>query len=175
MANIAVINLLPALTAFAAATNAVVNDDTSDGIPEMFGIDLLESTTMDSSNAVGGHKNLLIFDANSYLICDRIGTTVVYEPLVPGTGGINPAGIVGGSPTGGSAPTPRRRPRSASTTTPRPMATRPSTPGGPSPAGTSAAGVVCPGCSKPLEDTSRNVHEGCPEDRRLWVSVPAPS
>lgn len=95
VANIAVINLLPALTAFAAATNAVVNDNTSDGIPEMFGIDLLESTTMDSSNAVGGHKNLLIFDANSYLICDRIGTTVVYEPLVPGTGGINPAGIVG--------------------------------------------------------------------------------
>jgi HK97 family phage major capsid protein len=95
MANISVINLLRALTAFAAATNAIVNDNTDDGIPEMFGIDLLESTTMDSSNAVGGHKNLLIFDANSYLICDRIGTTVVYEPLVPGTGGINPAGIVG--------------------------------------------------------------------------------
>jgi hypothetical protein len=50
---------------------------------------------MDSSNAVGGHKNLLIFDANSYLIADRIGTTVIYEPLVPGTGGINPADING--------------------------------------------------------------------------------
>jgi HK97 family phage major capsid protein len=95
MANIAVINLLRALTAFAAATSAVVNDNTDDGIPEMFGIDLLESTTMDGSNAVGGHKNLLIFDANSYLICDRIGTTVVYEPLVPGAGGINPAGVTG--------------------------------------------------------------------------------
>jgi HK97 family phage major capsid protein len=95
MANIAVINLLRALTAFAAATNPVVNDNTDDGIPEMFGIDLLESTTMDASNAVGGHKNLLIFDANSYLICDRIGTTVVYEPLVPGAGGINPAGVTG--------------------------------------------------------------------------------
>jgi HK97 family phage major capsid protein len=95
MANIAVINLLRALTAFASATNAIVNDNTSDGVPEMFGIDLLESTTMDASNAVGGHKNLLIFDANSYLICDRIGTTVVYESLVPGAGGINPAGIVG--------------------------------------------------------------------------------
>jgi HK97 family phage major capsid protein len=95
MANIAVINLLRALTAFASATNAVVNDNTPDGVPEMFGIDLLESTTMDGSNAVGGHKNLLIFDASSYLICDRIGTTVIYEPLVPGTGGINPAGING--------------------------------------------------------------------------------
>ena len=50
---------------------------------------------MDGSNAVGGHKKLLIFDANSYLICDRIGTTVIYEPLVPGTGGINPAGVTG--------------------------------------------------------------------------------
>ena len=97
MANIAIINLLRALTAFASATTAVVNDNTDDGVPEIFGYDLLESTTMDGSNAVGGHKNLLIFDANSYLICDRIGTTVIYEPLVPGTGGINPAGVVQGS------------------------------------------------------------------------------
>jgi HK97 family phage major capsid protein len=37
MANIAVINLLRALTAFASATNAVANDNISDGIPEMFG------------------------------------------------------------------------------------------------------------------------------------------
>jgi HK97 family phage major capsid protein len=95
VANIAVINLLRALTAFASATTAVVNDNTDDGVPEIFGIDLLESTTMDGSNAVGGHKNLLLFDANSYLIADRIGTTVVYEPLVPGTGGINPAGVAG--------------------------------------------------------------------------------
>jgi HK97 family phage major capsid protein len=95
VANIAIINLLRALTAFAAATNPIVNDNTSDGIPEIFGIDLLESTTMDASNAAGGHKNLLLFDANSYLICDRIGTTVVYEPLVPGAGGVNPAGISG--------------------------------------------------------------------------------
>jgi hypothetical protein len=35
------------------------------------------------------HQNLRL------LIGDRIGTTVVYEPLVPGAGGINPAGIVG--------------------------------------------------------------------------------
>jgi hypothetical protein len=55
------------------------------------------------------------------------------------------------------------------------MATRSSRTGGPSPAGKGAAGVVCPGCGKPLEDAGRNVHEGCPEDRRLWVSVPPPS
>lgn len=34
--------------------------------------------------------------------------------------------------------------------------------------------VFCPGCGKPLEDASRNVHEGCPEDRRQWVTVPPP-
>ena len=72
-----------------------MNDNTSDGIPEMFGYDLVESTTMDGVLTTGGHKGLLFFGANSYLICDRIGTTVVYEPLVPGTGGINPAGVAG--------------------------------------------------------------------------------
>ena len=80
---------------FAAATASIVNDQTSDGVPEIFGIDLLERTTMDSSNATGGHKNLLLFDANSFIICERLGTTVVYEPLVPGTGGIIPAGVAG--------------------------------------------------------------------------------
>jgi HK97 family phage major capsid protein len=94
-ANIAIINLLRAVAPFAAATASIVNDQTDDSVPEIFGIDLLESTTMDSSNATGGHKNLLLFDANSFIICSRIGTTVVWEPLVPGTGGIIPAGIQG--------------------------------------------------------------------------------
>ncbi len=35
--------------------------------------------------------------------------------------------------------------------------------------------VFCPGCGKPLADTGRIVHEGCPEDPRSWVSVPPPS
>jgi hypothetical protein len=46
---------------FAAATESIVNDDTNP--PTMFGYPLLESTTMDASNATGGHKNLLFFDA----------------------------------------------------------------------------------------------------------------
>jgi HK97 family phage major capsid protein len=95
VANIAIINLLRAVAPFAAATSSIVNDSTSDGIPEIFGYDLLESTTMDASNATGGHKNLLFFDANSFIICQRLGTTVVYEPLVPGAGGILPAGVAG--------------------------------------------------------------------------------
>jgi len=36
--------------------------------------------------------------------------------------------------------------------------------------------VYCPGCGLVLADPDvRLVHDGCPEDRRLWVSVPPPS
>ncbi|HEX9539281.1 MAG TPA: hypothetical protein VGA04_14030 [Streptosporangiaceae bacterium] len=80
---------------FAAATASIVNDQASDGILEIFGYDVLESTTMDSSNAVGGHKNLLFFDANSFVVAERLGTTVVFEPLVASAGGILPSGVVG--------------------------------------------------------------------------------
>jgi HK97 family phage major capsid protein len=95
VANIAIINLLRAVAPFAAATTSIVNDQTADGIPEIFGVDLLESTTMDSSNATGGHKNLLFFDANSFIICERLGTTVVMDPMISGAGGILPVGVVG--------------------------------------------------------------------------------
>jgi predicted phage gp36 major capsid-like protein len=88
-----VINLLRAVTAFSAATQAIVDDSTTP--PKMFGYPLEESTTMDASNAVGGHKNLILLDGHSYLLVDRIGTQMVFEPLVPGTGGVIPAGIAG--------------------------------------------------------------------------------
>jgi hypothetical protein len=56
---------------------------------------VLESTTMDGVLTTGGHKNLLFFDANSFLICERLGTTVVMDPMISGTGGILPVGVVG--------------------------------------------------------------------------------
>jgi HK97 family phage major capsid protein len=93
VANILVINAMRALTAFSASTNSIVNDETNP--PTMFGYPLLESTTMDGVLTTGGHKGLLFVDANSYIIANRLGTSVVYEPLVPGTGGINPAGVAG--------------------------------------------------------------------------------
>lgn len=89
VANIAVINLLRALTAFTAATASIVDD--SGPVPRIFGIPLLESTTMDAANTTGGHKNLLLFDANSFLVVNRLGTQLLYEPMVKGTGGILPA------------------------------------------------------------------------------------
>jgi HK97 family phage major capsid protein len=77
--NIAVLNALRAVTAFAAATESIVDDSTTP--PKMFGIPVLESSDMDASNATGGHKNLLLFDANSFLVCERLGTTILYEPM----------------------------------------------------------------------------------------------
>jgi HK97 family phage major capsid protein len=93
VANILVINAMRALTAFTAATESIVDDSTSP--PKMFGYPLYESTTMDGVLTTGGHKGLLFMDGNSYLIVDRLGTTVIYDPLVSGTGGILPAGIAG--------------------------------------------------------------------------------
>jgi HK97 family phage major capsid protein len=92
-ANILVINALRAITPFAAATASIVDDSTTP--PKMLGLPFEESTTMDGVLTTGGHKGLLLMDGNSYLIVDRIGTQMIYEPLVPGTGGINPAGLAG--------------------------------------------------------------------------------
>lgn len=89
MANIAVINLLRALTAFTAATNPIVDD--SGPVPRIFGIPLLESTTMDAANTTGGHKNLLLFDAQSFILAERLGTQVLYEPMVASSGGVLPS------------------------------------------------------------------------------------
>jgi HK97 family phage major capsid protein len=92
-ANILVINALRAITPFAAATASIVDDSTTP--PKMLGLPFEESTTMDGVLTTGGHKGLLLMDGNSYLVVDRIGTQMIYEPLVPGAGGINPAGVVG--------------------------------------------------------------------------------
>ncbi len=77
-ANIAVINALRAITPFAAATQSIVDDSTTP--PKMFGYPFEESTTMDGALTTGGHKGLILLDGNSYLIVDRIGTQMIYEP-----------------------------------------------------------------------------------------------
>jgi HK97 family phage major capsid protein len=81
VANIAIIDALRGVAPFAAATTSIVNDATDDGVPEIFGIDLLESSDMDAVNTTGGHKNLIFGDFGSYVICDRLGSTLIFEPL----------------------------------------------------------------------------------------------
>ena len=63
---------------FAAATASIVDDSTTP--PKMFGYPFEESTTMDGVLTTGGHKGLILLDGNSYLIVDRIGTQMIYEP-----------------------------------------------------------------------------------------------
>ncbi len=67
----------------------------AESLQRMLSIDLLESTTMDGVLTTGGHKGLLLMDGNSYLIVDRIGTQMIYEPLVASSGGILPSGTSG--------------------------------------------------------------------------------
>jgi Phage capsid family len=80
LANIGIINLLRATTAFTAATASIVDHSTTP--PKVFGIPVEESSDMDSSNATGGHKNLLLMDAESTLLVEKLGTQVLYEPMV---------------------------------------------------------------------------------------------
>jgi len=90
---------------FAAATASIVNDQASDGIPEIFGYDVLESTTMDSSNAVGGHKNLLFFDANSFVVPRGSARPSSSSPLWPARAASFHLASSAGSLTAGSGVT----------------------------------------------------------------------
>ena len=113
VANILVINAMRALTAFSASTNSIVNDETNP--PTMFGYPLLESTTMDGVLTTGGHKGLLFFDANSYIIANRIwDAPSSTSHWFPGRAGSTRRASLAGSLTGGSALTCRRRRRFAS-------------------------------------------------------------
>jgi HK97 family phage major capsid protein len=88
LANIAIINIMRQTTAFTAATQAIVDDSTP--TPTCFGIPVEEASDLDASNAAGGHKNLVLMDANSFLIAERLGTSILFEPMLAGTGGIIP-------------------------------------------------------------------------------------
>ena len=89
-ANITIINALRDVTAFTAATAPIVDDSATP--PKMFGVPLEESTTMDAAQHLRRPQEPGPADGNSYLIVDRIGTQMIFEPLVPGTGGIIPTG-----------------------------------------------------------------------------------
>jgi HK97 family phage major capsid protein len=93
IANVAIMDALRAVTAFAAATTSIVDD--SGPVPRMFGIPFYESTSMDSVNTTGGHKNLQLGEYSQYLIVDRLGTEVIYEPLVKSGSPLTPTGQAG--------------------------------------------------------------------------------
>ena len=65
------------------------------GQPEtLLGAPIYESTTMSATKSVGSLE-AIFGDFGQYIIVDRVGVSMIYEPLVKGTGGILPAGQAG--------------------------------------------------------------------------------
>jgi len=65
------------------------------GQPEtLLGAPIYESTTMSSATA-SGTLEAIFGDFNQFIIADRVGVSMIYDPLVQGTGGILPSGQAG--------------------------------------------------------------------------------
>jgi HK97 family phage major capsid protein len=81
LANIAIINAARQIPAFTGANFSIVSDSAADGIPEMLGIDFMESSAMSALNTVGA-KNLILADLSQYVVVDRLPTVMIFEPLI---------------------------------------------------------------------------------------------
>jgi HK97 family phage major capsid protein len=81
-ANLLTINALRNIPAFTGAFTSIVND--SGPVPTMLGKPFLESTSI-LGTFTTGNKVLAFLDARQYYIVDRIGMSVVYDPIVLGT------------------------------------------------------------------------------------------
>lgn len=65
------------------------------GAPEtLLGAPIYESTTMSAATA-SGTLEAIFGDFNQFIIADRVGVSMIYDPLVQGTGGILPSGQAG--------------------------------------------------------------------------------
>src|SRR5258707_9279649 len=92
VANVAIINKIRQLD---TAGGSSVWTNLGKGQPEtLLGAPIYESTTM--SGAVATTTLEAIFrDFGQYIIVDRVGVSMIYEPLVKGAGGILPSGQAG--------------------------------------------------------------------------------
>jgi HK97 family phage major capsid protein len=82
VANLNTINALRNIPAFTGSTTSIVNDLGADG-PTMLGKPFLESTSVLGVFTTGS-KVLAYLDARQYYIVDRVGMSVVYDPIVLG-------------------------------------------------------------------------------------------
>jgi HK97 family phage major capsid protein len=65
------------------------------GAPEtLLGAPVYESTTMSAATA-STTLEVIFGDFNQFIIADRVGVSMIYDPLVQGTGGILPSGQAG--------------------------------------------------------------------------------
>jgi HK97 family phage major capsid protein len=91
-ANVAIINKIRQLD---TAGGSSFWTNLGKGQPEtLLGAPIYESTTM-SSAVSSGSLEAIFGDFGQFLIVDRVGVSMIYEPLVKGTGGILPAGQAG--------------------------------------------------------------------------------
>jgi HK97 family phage major capsid protein len=92
VANVAIINKFRQLD---TAGGASFWTNLGKGQPEtLLGAPIYESTTMTSSLATTSLE-AIFGDFGQFIIVDRVGVSMIYEPLVKGTGGILPAGQAG--------------------------------------------------------------------------------
>jgi HK97 family phage major capsid protein len=88
-ANLATINVLRNRPKFTGATESIVNDNGP--VPTMLGKPLYESTSI-LGVFTNGNKVLVYADARQFYIVDRVGMSVVYDPLVLGATNRIPTG-----------------------------------------------------------------------------------
>lgn len=81
MANLNTINALRNIPSFTGSTTSIVNDNGP--TPTLLGKPLLESTSIVGTFTTG-NKVLAFLDARQYYIVDRVGMSVVYDPIVLG-------------------------------------------------------------------------------------------
>src|SRR6185437_10866616 len=92
VANVAIINSFRQLD---TAGGSSFWTNLGKGQPEtLLGAPIYESTTMSATKSVGSLE-AIFGDFGQYIIVDRVGVSMIYEPLVKGTGGILPAGQAG--------------------------------------------------------------------------------
>lgn len=81
LAHLNIINALRNIPKFSGSTESIVDD--SGPVPTMLGKPLLESTSIVGVNA-NTNKVLAYADMRQYYIVDRVGMSVVYDPIVLG-------------------------------------------------------------------------------------------
>ncbi|HEY5989175.1 MAG TPA: phage major capsid protein, partial [Streptosporangiaceae bacterium] len=91
-ANVAIINAIRQLD---TAGGSSFWTNLGKGQPEtLLGAPIYESTTMSATKAVGSLE-AIFGDFGQFLIVDRVGVSMIYDPLVQGAGGILPSGQAG--------------------------------------------------------------------------------
>jgi HK97 family phage major capsid protein len=95
IANVSIMDALRQIPAFTGAVNPILADQTSDGIPEVLGIDIYEASAMDAVNGTGTHKNLCLGDFSQMILVDRLPAVMIFENLLLDASTARPTGQVG--------------------------------------------------------------------------------